>query len=130
MNTLWQLIVSQLTAFDDAIGSGQNLAICLPALYDNHLFPRLIIDFNSQLVIIHGELGGGEEARVLFDNNSFPLVLVAVPKLQDQPKRIFGFQSPSNSIADAVKELGRPEEIGKLFAGFQKYLYQPQSSAA
>lgn len=28
-----------------------------------------------------------------------------------------------NSIADAVKDLGRPEEIGKVFAGFQKYLY-------
>ena len=30
----------------------------------------------------------------------------------------------SNSIADAVADLGRPEEIGKVFAGFQKYLYQ------
>ena len=30
-----------------------------------------------------------------------------------------------NSIADAVADLGRPEEIGKVFAGFQKYLYQP-----
>lgn len=29
-----------------------------------------------------------------------------------------------NSIADAVAELGEPEEIGKAFAGFQKYLYQ------
>ena len=29
-----------------------------------------------------------------------------------------------NSIADAVADLGRPEEIGKVFAGFQKYLYQ------
>jgi len=29
-----------------------------------------------------------------------------------------------NSIADAVADLGRPEEIGKAFAGFQKYLYQ------
>ena len=28
-----------------------------------------------------------------------------------------------NSIADAVADLGRPEEIGKVFAGFQKYLY-------
>ena len=28
------------------------------------------------------------------------------------------------SIADAVAELGRPDEIGKLFVGFQKYLYQ------
>jgi type I restriction enzyme R subunit len=30
----------------------------------------------------------------------------------------------SNSIADAVNDLGQPEEIGKVFAGFQKYLYQ------
>ena len=30
-----------------------------------------------------------------------------------------------NSIADAVADLGQPEEIGKVFAGFQKYLYQP-----
>jgi len=28
-----------------------------------------------------------------------------------------------NSIADAVADLGRPEEIGKVFAGFQKHLY-------
>lgn len=29
-----------------------------------------------------------------------------------------------DSIADAVADLGRPEEIGKVFSGFQKYLYQ------
>ena len=28
------------------------------------------------------------------------------------------------AIADAVADLGRPEEIGRMFAGFQKYLYQ------
>ncbi len=28
-----------------------------------------------------------------------------------------------DSIADAVADLGQPEEIGKAFAGFQKYLY-------
>jgi len=28
------------------------------------------------------------------------------------------------SIADAVADLGRPDEIGKVFSGFQKYLYQ------
>ena len=32
-----------------------------------------------------------------------------------------------NAIADAVADLGKPEEIGKVFAGFQKYLYQPQA---
>jgi len=29
-----------------------------------------------------------------------------------------------DSIAGAVEELGKPEEIGKVFSGFQKYLYQ------
>ena len=28
-----------------------------------------------------------------------------------------------DSIADAVADLGRPDEIGKVFAGFQRYLY-------
>jgi type I restriction enzyme, R subunit len=29
-----------------------------------------------------------------------------------------------DSIADAVADLGRPEDIGKVFVGFQKYLYE------
>ena len=29
-----------------------------------------------------------------------------------------------NAIADAVADLGKPEEIGKVFVGFQKYLYE------
>jgi len=35
-----------------------------------------------------------------------------------------------DSIADAVADLGRPEEIGFVFAGFQKYLYQGQTAGA
>ena len=34
-----------------------------------------------------------------------------------------------NAIADAVADLGRPEEIGRVFAGFQKYLYQDMRSS-
>lgn len=34
----------------------------------------------------------------------------------------------SNSIADAIADLGKPEEINKVFVGFQKYLYQPSAS--
>jgi len=34
-----------------------------------------------------------------------------------------------DSIADAVADLGKPKEIGDLFAGFQKYLYQPAACA-
>jgi type I restriction enzyme, R subunit len=29
----------------------------------------------------------------------------------------------NNSISDAIADLGRPEEIGTVFAGFQRYLY-------
>ncbi len=31
-----------------------------------------------------------------------------------------------DSIADAVADLGKPEDIGHVFSGFQKYLYQQQ----
>ena len=29
-------------------------------------------------------------------------------------------------LVNAMADLGKPEEIGKVFAGFQEYLYQPQ----
>jgi len=34
-----------------------------------------------------------------------------------------------DSIADAIADLGKPDEIGRVFSGFQKYLYQ-QSAVA
>jgi type I restriction enzyme R subunit len=34
-----------------------------------------------------------------------------------------------DSISDAVADLGKAEEIGRAFAGFQKYLYQHQAAA-
>jgi len=33
-----------------------------------------------------------------------------------------------NSIADAVADLGAPETIGKVFSGFQRFLYQRQAA--
>jgi len=30
-----------------------------------------------------------------------------------------------HSLQDAMADLGRPEEVGMVFAGFQQYLYQP-----
>jgi type I restriction enzyme R subunit len=30
-----------------------------------------------------------------------------------------------DSLADAVTDLGKPDEIAKIFSGFQKYLYAP-----
>ena len=34
-----------------------------------------------------------------------------------------------DSIADAVADLGRPDEINHIFASFQKYLYQPVATS-
>jgi type I restriction enzyme R subunit len=34
-----------------------------------------------------------------------------------------------SAIADAVEELGRPEEINAMFSGFQRFLYQPATGA-
>lgn len=34
-----------------------------------------------------------------------------------------------DSLADAVADLGAPEAIGAMFAGFQKYLYEPRVGA-
>jgi hypothetical protein len=31
--------------------------------------------------------------------------------------------------ADAVADLGKPDEIGRVFTGFQQFLYQPQPLA-
>jgi len=33
-----------------------------------------------------------------------------------------------NSISDAIKDLAVPEEITKVFVGFQKYLYQERGN--
>jgi type I restriction enzyme R subunit len=34
-----------------------------------------------------------------------------------------------DSISDALKDLGQPDEIGRVFSGFQKFLYQQQPAA-
>jgi type I restriction enzyme R subunit len=31
----------------------------------------------------------------------------------------------ANSLSDAITDLGQPEEISRIFTGFQQYLYQP-----
>ncbi|MCT0198630.1 DEAD/DEAH box helicase family protein [Synechococcus sp. CS-1325] len=44
-----------------------------------------------------------------------------------QPLLLLRYQ---NSIADAVAELGQPQEIGLLFTGFQRFLYQSKPGTA
>ena len=37
--------------------------------------------------------------------------------------------NPDDAVAGAIVDLGRAADIGRIFAGFQEYLYQPQAAA-
>ena len=56
-------------------------------------------------------------------------VSVGVEELDQEKLALFLRLKYHDSIADAVADLGKPEEIGNVFVGFQKYLYQ-QSAVA
>jgi type I restriction enzyme, R subunit len=45
----------------------------------------------------------------------------------DQEKLMPLLHLKYQTIVDALAELGQPEEIGKVFSGFQKYLYQQRT---
>jgi len=51
-------------------------------------------------------------------------VQVGVEELDQEKLRPLLLLKYHNALADAVADLGKPEDIGKAFAGFQKYLYQ------
>jgi len=51
-------------------------------------------------------------------------VLVGVEELDQEKLRPLLLLKYHNAIADAVADLGEPEQIGRVFAGFQKHLYQ------
>lgn len=56
-------------------------------------------------------------------------VSVGVEELDQEKLALFLRLKYHDSIADAVADLGKPEEIGNVFVGFQKYLYQQQAVA-
>ena len=56
-------------------------------------------------------------------------VRVGVEELDQEKLRPLLRLRYHNSIADALEDLGRAEEIGQTFAAFQKFLYLPQVAA-
>ena len=65
----------------------------------------------------------GDDLRDFANQKLFPYVSVGVEELDQEKLTPLLWLKYHNSIADAVADLGNPEEIGKVFAGFQKYLY-------
>ena len=66
----------------------------------------------QEQALVQGDLGGGGREGL------------AVEELDQEKLTPLLRLKYHDSIADAVADLGKPEEIGKVFAGFQKYLYQ------
>lgn len=56
-------------------------------------------------------------------------VQVGVEELDQEKLRPLLRLKYHDAIADAVADLGRPEDIGKVFADFQKYLYREEAAA-
>ena len=74
-------------------------------------------------VAIHAHFNSKQEAFLEFVLAQY--VKVGVRELDQQKLSPLLKLRYNNAIADAVADLGRPEEIGQVFSGFQKYLYQP-----
>ena len=75
-------------------------------------------------VIIHTRFNSKQ--RVFLDFVLSHYVNVGVEELDQEKLTPLLRLRYHDSIADAVADLGRPDEIGGMFAGFQKFLYQPQ----
>jgi type I restriction enzyme, R subunit len=56
-------------------------------------------------------------------------VAIGVEELESDKLRPLLLLKYKNAISDAVTDLGRPEDIRRVFAGFQKYLYQERATA-
>ena len=72
---------------------------------------------------------GSGDAPVFIDFVLSHYVSVGVEELDQEKLTPLLRLKYHDSIADAVADLGQPEEIGQVFSGFQKYLYQQPAVA-
>lgn len=77
---------------------------------------------NWAKVEIHAHFNSKQQAFLDFVLPHY--VLVGVEELDKEKLKPLLRIKYHRAIADAVADLGRREEVGKVFAGFQKYLYQ------
>jgi type I restriction enzyme R subunit len=75
-------------------------------------------------VIINAQFGSKQQVFLDFVLSHY--VSVGVEELDQEKLTPLLRLKYHDSIADAVADLGMPDEIGRVFTGFQKYLYQPQ----
>jgi type I restriction enzyme R subunit len=92
-----------------------HVAYALPPLTREERAERAKLDISTHF---------NSKQRVFLDFVLSHYVSVGVGELDQEKLAPLLHLKYHDSIADAVADLGRPEEIGRVFVGFQKYLYQ------
>jgi len=92
-----------------------HVAYALPPLSREERAARAKVEINSRFT---------DKQQAFLDFVLSHYVTVGVEELDQEKLTPLLRLKYHNSIADAVADLGRPEEIGLVFTGFQKYLYQ------
>ena len=72
-------------------------------------------------VYVHGHFEARQRAFLDFVLQHY--VQVGVEELDQEKLKPLLLLQYHDSLQDALADLGRPEEVGRIFAGFQKYLY-------
>lgn len=85
--------------------------------------PPLTREVRAGAARIHIHTNFGEKQQAFLDFVLRHYVQVGVGELDPEKLTPLLRLKYHDSLADAVADLGNPEEIGSLFAGFQKYLY-------
>ena len=113
MAEMQQIIDAEKSDLFDVLA---NVAYALPPLTREERATRA-------KVAIHAHFNSKQQAFLEFVLAQY--VKVGVQELDQQKLSPLLKLRYNNAIADAVADLGRPEEIRQVFSGFQKYLYQP-----
>jgi hypothetical protein len=75
MNRLFDLVTQQLDTFGQDIGPNHNVGVYLPGFAGHHFLPKLVDDYNPQIVIIDGELDSGDSPGSFSTAVPFPWCL-------------------------------------------------------
>jgi type I restriction enzyme R subunit len=97
-----------------------HVAYALPTLTRAERAARARIDINSRFT---------SKLQIFLDFVLDHYVTIGVEELDQEKLTPLLRLKYHNSTADALADLGKAEEIRQVFAGFQKYLYQPQPRA-
>ena len=94
--------------------------------YVAYALPLVTRDVRASHARVHINSRFDAKQRAFLDFVLQHYVEVGVEELEQEKLTPLLRLKYQNSIADAVADLGPPEGIGRAFAGFQRYLYEPR----